>query len=86
MRLPSLYRRRGVSIGDVGIITSSGGFSFLFNICQPHDHPVNLWGVPDGFVPVELKPADVCELPDLTPGSYLASATIEKVQNSPSFT
>lgn len=31
----------------------------------------------------EHKSTDVCEFQDLMPGSYLASATIEKVQNSP---
>ena len=86
MRLPDSYRRIGISIGDVGIITSSGGFSALFNICQPHDHPINRGGVPDGFMPIELRAIDVCEIQIFTPGSYLASAAIEQVQNDPSFT
>ncbi len=34
---------------------------------------------------MELKRTDVCEFQDLIPGSYLASATIEKVQNDPPF-
>ncbi|KJA28706.1 hypothetical protein HYPSUDRAFT_33041 [Hypholoma sublateritium FD-334 SS-4] len=86
MRLPTSYRRIGINIGDVGIITSSGAFSFLFNVCQPLNHPFNILGLPDGFVPMELKSTDVCEFQDLMPGSYLASATIKKVQNSPEFT
>ncbi|KAF9536616.1 hypothetical protein CPC08DRAFT_591882, partial [Agrocybe pediades] len=32
---------QGISIGDVGTLTPSGSFSFLFNICLPHDDPVN---------------------------------------------
>ena len=46
------YRRTGVRIGDVGIITDSGAFSFLFNICLPHNDPVNPRKLPDHFSPI----------------------------------
>jgi hypothetical protein len=35
--LPSAYRAKGVSIGDVGIIAPEGYFDFLFNICKSTD-------------------------------------------------
>ena len=30
--LPKVYRRQGIAVGDIGIITASGGFDFLFNV------------------------------------------------------
>jgi len=43
------YRDKGVSIGDVGLITSDGEFNFLFNICVPADHAINQYGIPTDF-------------------------------------
>ncbi len=31
--LPDAYRDKGVSVGDLGILTDDGGFDFLFNVC-----------------------------------------------------
>ncbi|KAF8977176.1 hypothetical protein BDQ17DRAFT_154536 [Cyathus striatus] len=53
--LPIEYRRKGVSIGDVGVITRSGGFDFLFNVLLPAQHPINLPAcLPNEFDPVFL--------------------------------
>jgi len=76
------YRSRGISIGDVGFITPSGEFDFLFNICLPADDPVNpgVDLVPDGFEP--LKPLlnwnyRVREYTEaLNDKTYLASSSI----------
>ncbi|KAF9009655.1 hypothetical protein BDQ17DRAFT_1323192 [Cyathus striatus] len=46
---PVEYRRRGVAIGDVGVITFNGGFDFLFNIWLPASHPINPNNLPDDF-------------------------------------
>jgi len=51
-RNPGIYKRQGVSIGDVGLLLPSGSFHFLFNICHPRDHPINAGGVPEGFIPI----------------------------------
>ena len=79
-RLPIDYRRTGIRIGDVGIITPDGGFSFLFNICVPHNDPINPRILPEDFSPLEpaLSDVDVVEFSRFNPGSYLASASIEK--------
>ena len=82
-RLPLAYQKRGIAIGDVGIITRSGAFSFLFNICVPSDDPINPPLLPEGFTPIHppLDALDVAEFNEFKPGSYLASASIENLQS-----
>ena len=79
-RLPIEYRRKGVCIGDVGIITDYGGFDFMFNICLPQDHPINPDDLPDEFVPLypPLKPTDIRGYTEFKTNSYLASASVER--------
>jgi len=74
------YRQQGVSIGDVGIFTPDGGFDFLFNVCLPAGHPSNPEALPEGFVPLELKPTDVRKFPAHSSHSHLASpsASVKK--------
>lgn len=47
--LPKACQERGVTIGDVGLITDDGQFDFLFNICEEETHPVN--GGPSHSIP-----------------------------------
>ena len=81
-RLPLAYRRKGINIGDVGIITPSGGFSYLFNICVPRGDPLNPRALPEDFAPLSppLDPIDIREFSEFKPGSHLASASIENSQ------
>ncbi|KAJ3986395.1 hypothetical protein F5890DRAFT_1504313 [Lentinula detonsa] len=75
-RLPEQYRRSGLPIGSVGIIRPDGFFDYLFNICFPSDHPVNVGGVPEGFKPVEFSQTDVSEVdPFHDPDAHVASPT-----------
>ncbi|KAF8814568.1 hypothetical protein BYT27DRAFT_7156710 [Phlegmacium glaucopus] len=81
--LPIQYRRTGVCIGDVGIITPNGGFSYLFNICLPHDDPVNR-RLPENFSPIS-EATDIDKFPVFDDDSHLASASIVKaLPDSPS--
>jgi hypothetical protein len=59
--LLNVYRRQGITVGDVGILTESGGFDFMFNVCLPSDHPIDQEGLPDGFLPIfpQLKSSDI---------------------------
>jgi len=78
MRLSRSYRRQGVSIGDVGIFTSDGGFDFLFNVCLPAGHSSNPNELPEGFSCVLLNPADVSEFHAHSSHSYLVSPSVKK--------
>ncbi|KZP23666.1 hypothetical protein FIBSPDRAFT_664068, partial [Athelia psychrophila] len=67
--LPLEYRKRGVGIGDLGIILPDGSFDFVFNIFIPwtgSEGEINCFGVPDGFVPLQLSPQAVRSNPDKT--------------------
>lgn len=48
---PENYRIVGVSIGDVGFMTSDGCFEFLFNIFLPSNDPLNV-SAPPAFKPL----------------------------------
>lgn len=52
--LSTAYRDKGCGIGDLCIITPDGSVDFLWNICFPHDHPINVGRTPPDFVPVGI--------------------------------
>ncbi|KAJ7814637.1 hypothetical protein B0H14DRAFT_3878647 [Mycena olivaceomarginata] len=68
---PAEYRRRGVTIGDVGTVTPDGNFDFFFNIYRSADDPVNT-NVPEGFVPLSLYDRGDVTREDFDPGDYVA--------------
>jgi hypothetical protein len=80
--LPLNYRRTGVRIGDVGIITESGAFSFLFNICLPHNDPVNPQMLPENFAPISppIQATDIENFKVFKNGDHLASASVRRSQ------
>jgi hypothetical protein len=81
--LPFAYRKKGVQIGDVGIIMPDGSFSFNFNICVSRDHPINPPTLPEEFVPIHppIDPIDIRRLAAFKAGSYLASTSIEEIED-----
>ncbi|KAF9564511.1 hypothetical protein CPC08DRAFT_600621, partial [Agrocybe pediades] len=38
---PKEYLSRGICIGDVGWLNGASGFTLLFSIFLPADHPIN---------------------------------------------
>ncbi|KAJ3788199.1 hypothetical protein GGU10DRAFT_263419, partial [Lentinula aff. detonsa] len=70
--IPEEYTRQGIRIGDVGILTTSGGFDYLFNTCLPRDDPANSAGVPEGFEPLIVDQGHIQqERRRFPPGSYV---------------
>jgi hypothetical protein len=78
--LPREYHDRGADIGDVGIITDDGVFDFLFSICLPADHPINLGRTPPRFEHIVLNSfMDLITDDEKHPvGSYVGSMSVEK--------
>ncbi|TFK33850.1 hypothetical protein BDQ12DRAFT_565183, partial [Crucibulum laeve] len=76
------YRRRGVSIGDLGILTDDGEFDYMLNVLQPADDPIQPNELPAGFVPLHppLGRNDISLVdPLFGNGDHLASHSIEKI-------
>ena len=75
------YEQQGVSIGDVGVVTSLGDFDRFFNICLPAGHAMNPDVLPDGFYHLDLKPADVQVKPLYahSSNSYMASPSVRRM-------
>jgi hypothetical protein len=71
------YKENGLSVGDVGIITTDGAFDVLLNITLPEDRSINKYGVPPGFEQLELEEGDLIVTPmSHPPRSYVSSPTI----------
>lgn len=84
LNLHLTYRRHGVSIGDVGILTPFGAFDFLFNIFKPADDPINA-AAPPGFQPLtSSRPnlTDTQRYPYFNEGVHIASQSIAAVQGA----
>lgn len=61
----SVYRSKGVRIGDVGYVDrDSGAFAPMFNIRAQPDDLINRLGVPEGFETVEFDPNDIVPIPE----------------------
>jgi len=50
---PEKHFQQGVSIGDVGILATDGGFTFCFNIFASSDDPIQTSSLPRNFKPIE---------------------------------
>jgi hypothetical protein len=60
-------------------------FSFLFNICLPHDDPINPRMLPERFSPISppIEATDIENFVVFKHSSHLASASIKKSQTGP---
>ena len=81
--LPPAYRKKGAQIGDVGILAPDGSFSFIFSIRVPRDDPINPPLLPEEFVPIDppINSIDIRSFTAFNAGSYLASTSVEKIED-----
>lgn len=80
MGLPFAYRKRGISVGDVGMVTEDGSFDFLFNICSSRSH-ANPSLLPDNFELVQSDDFSVRQY--LQPETHLFSDSVDQSSDSP---
>jgi hypothetical protein len=76
--LGSTYRKNGIRVGDVGVITANGAFEFLFNVCNDGVNPTIF---PGGFEP--LVP-DIRINHKFGPDTYLPSDYVDEVNDDDS--
>jgi hypothetical protein len=70
-----LYDR--VQVGDVGIV-KQGHFLRMFNALVPHNDPAQVYGVPEGFVPLNMGPFQNIRTLNLQQGDYCSNTvTVE---------
>lgn len=84
-RVPAGHRKKGVRVGDVGIITANGAFDFLFNACEhddPSDADVNPIILPDGF---ELLKLIITVNNEFDPGICLHSTHVDEISDHDSY-
>jgi len=81
--LPVRYQVEGIRIGDVGIITPEGSFSFIFNICVPRNDEINPRSLPEDFAPIypPIDSIDIRKFPAFNLNSSIASIGIETSQD-----
>lgn len=79
--LPIEYQRKGISIGDVGILTDSGSFDFLFNVYLPQGNPgnpINPEEMPEEFFPlVSPRPRDISRHMEYKNDSFIAGSLVK---------
>ena len=72
-----------VQVGDVGYVRE-GYFVCLFNALLSADDHAQVHGVPEGFVPLNIGPANIRTL-NLFKGDYCSSTVTVTVDHGPSF-
>ncbi|KAJ7672366.1 hypothetical protein DFH06DRAFT_1467841 [Mycena polygramma] len=76
---PAEYREKGISIGDVGSVTSDGGFDFYFNIFLSAEHPINANRTPEDFSPMQLYDLEDISDHNYRLGNYVSTSTVQRM-------
>jgi hypothetical protein len=68
---PDERQKVGITIGDIGILTSDGSFDVLYNIFKPANHPLNWQGVPKNHQPIILPAGGISRRRYYSPGTVI---------------
>ncbi len=74
---PNPARSCAISIGDVGYVSELGAFHRLFNVFCPEGDPINNRGVPNGFVPMDVR-FRRARLSHPVPAGFISSSSVCK--------
>lgn len=71
-------QKQGIRVGDVGLITKNGSFTYLFNITVPVGHPVQPSSMPEGYEPIQTHAeGDISMCMYFKPRSCLTSLSVK---------
>ncbi|KAF9032774.1 hypothetical protein BJ165DRAFT_767792 [Panaeolus papilionaceus] len=71
-------QKQGICVGDVGLITKNGSFTYLFNITVPVGHPVQPSSMPEGYEPIQTHAeGDISTCMYFKPRSCLTSLSVK---------
>src|ERR1700759_405661 len=71
--------RKGVQVGDVGIVTEDGAFDFLFNICSSQKESINPLDLPEDFETLDAPEVSTRE--HFQPDTCLFNSAVNRTES-----
>lgn len=75
------YMRKGVRVGDVGIVTKDGAFDFLFNVCPSQNNLINPPNLPKDFTLEASENPEISHKEQFPHKTHLFSSPVTRTNN-----